>query len=662
VAFAALITSLGAARAQDLDPLLERVAVGAPWPRQPLLDTARSAARVDVAWPSTPALGEGASVCVIDTGVDLFHPTFRDTTGRTRVRFLLDVSELPRGDHPDLERGGGAVFDAAAIDAALSSGEHFPWTGDWHAHGTAIAAAAVGDDAGLGADVPGPYAGVAPRASLIVVRALRRGVGGLLDEDLIRGARFCAEVMDPSRGVMLLALGGHDGAHDGSEPLELRLAEHVASGFVLVAAAGNDGNARLHAGGTTSAGVRTSIELVIPAPERDEARVVIAVRTASSVGVVGPNEVRALRSIPRGEEGSAPGVRIDARSPRATYVVLEGDAALPLVGGTYRIEVGGDFDAWITAQNLGSGFDRPSFSGRFAREAETVAIPATHPALIAVGAFVSRAAWPSETGGDGLLLDGEPGTLRAPFSALGPSSAGAHRPDLLAPGALVRSALSSSMETGIEALFSDDAELERYRRGEGVVLAGTSIAAALVAGAIALARAEVPEMEPEVERAALISSASAEGHLDVAAYLTERARPGGTRASNTSLSLSRSSIRPGTASLEALVLTRDAMGNPLDGVVLSLFTSDDVPLGSGVVHRGLMRLALPALSGDVGSEVTIQVRTDREVLATASVRLSMDERGHAVNVSGCAARRSTGAFSCVLVLAACALLRVRRRR
>ena len=670
-ALLAALTAFGSpANAQDLERVLARVATGAAWPRQPLLDTARSAARVDVAWPSTPAMGEGASVCVIDTGVDLFHPTFRDAKGHTRVRWLLDVSEGSTGAHPELERGGGAVFDAAAIDAALEADEHPPWTVDWHGHGTAIAAAALGDDARLGGAAPGPYAGVAPRASLIVVRALRRGAGGLLDEDLIRGARFCVEVIDPSRGVMLLALGGHDGAHDGTEPLERRLAAHVAAGFVLVAAAGNDGGARLHAGGTTSPGVRTSVEVVIPAPEREDARVVIAVRSTSSVGVTGPSgegDTRTMHAVPRGDEASAPGVRIDARSPRATYVVFEGSAALPLVGGTYRLELEGDFDAWITAQDLGAGFDRPTFSGRWAHEAETVAIPATHPALIAVGAFVSRAVWPSESGGEGLALDGEPGTLRAPFSALGPSSAGAHRPDLLAPGALVRSALSSSIETGSEALFSNDAELARYRRGEGVVLAGTSIAAALVAGAIALARAETSEGDPEVERAALISSASAEGHLDVAAYLIERARPNGSRASasSTSLSLSRSAVRPGVASLEARLLARDDAGNPLDGVAITFVTADGTHLGSDRIHRGLMRLPLPALFGDVGTDVVIEARDDRDLLASARVRLSPDERGHPVSVgAGCgvSAPRVGPGVALGSMLAAFALLQLRRRK
>lgn len=669
----ALLASLGAqsALAQPLDPLLSRVATGAAWPRQPLLDTARSAARVDVAWPSTPALGEGASLCVIDTGIDLFHPTFRDAEGRTRVRWLLDVGEAPRGVHPDLERGGGAVFDAAAIDAALAADAHPSWTTDWHGHGTAIAAAAAGDDAGLGGSV-GPYAGVAPRASFVVVRALRRGAGGFLDEDLIRGARFCAEVLDPARGVVLLALGGHDGAHDGSEPLELRLAAHVAAGFVLVAAAGNDGNARLHAGGTTSRAARTSIELVVPAPERDEARVVIAVRTASAVGVIGPaggDDARTLGAIARGDDVARPGVRVDARSPRATYVVLEGDASRPLAGGTYRIEVEGDFDAWITAQDLGAGFDRPRFVGRWAREAETVAIPATHPSLIAVGAFVSRAVWPSETGGEGLALDGEPGTLRAPFSALGPSASGAHRPDLLAPGALVRSALSSSIEAGSGSLFSSEAELARHRRGEGVVLAGTSIAAALVAGAVALGRAEAPSDDPELERAALIASASPEGHLDVAAYLLERQRPPTDYASpsHTTLSLSRPSVRPGVASLEALVLARDDAGHPLEGP-LTLLTSGGVPLANGVAHRGLMRVPLPPLAGDVGSEITIDVRDARGVLASARVALRADERGHPVAVgnAGCSLARGAAArvapWRWALSLGALVLARRRRRK
>lgn len=624
-----------------LDRALSRVASGAPWPRQPLLEDARDAAEVDVAWPSTPLLGAGATVCVVDTGVDLLHPTFRDAAGATRARWVLDVSAPPRGVHAELEAiGGGAVYDADEIDAALSAGD--AWVGDWHGHGTAIAAAALGDDAGLGSPSPGAYAGVAPRALLVVVRALRRGTGGLLDEDLIAGARFCAAVMAREQGVMLFALGGHDGAHDGSEPLEAELARLVSRGWVIVAAAGNEGDARIHAGGTTSPGVLATLELLIPAPERADARVVIAIRGDAPVSIVSPDG-RRDGGVPRGERVELPGLIVDGRSERATYVVLRAAPDLPLTGGTYRLVIsGGDFDAWITEHNLGAGFDRPTFSGRWAREAETVAIPATEPSVIAVGSMVSRAAWSSDTGGDGLVLEPEPETRRASFSARGPSASGAFRPDLLAPGGLIRTALSSSIEVGDEALFGDESALSRFRRGDGVVLAGTSISAAMVAGAIALARAESSGSSPEDERAALILGAAEVGgalHLDVAGYLSARgARVGLTPdAMRSSLTLSRDAARPGLASVFLEVVARDASGLPIEGPLEVRRVDDHALLATGRLERGLYRGVLTPISGDVGTDVLLEASSDGVVLGRARLGLRPDERGHDVAIGGCSA-------------------------
>lgn len=643
-------------RAQPtVERALEHTARGGAWPRALLLESAREVAGVTASWPRAPRLGEGATVCVVDTGVDLAHPTFRDEAGRTRARWVLDLDRAPLGLHGELEaRFGGAVLDAADVDARLDADD--PSLADRHGHGTAIAAAVLGDDATTGP--AGAFAGVAPRASLVVVRALREGLAGLLDEDVLTGARFCAEVMDRERGVLLFALGGHDGAHDGSEPLEAGLAS-LARRWVVVTAAGNDGGPAIHAGGAVSPDAWAALELFVPDVGPRAAHLVLSVRGASRLVLETPGGARVTRQ--PGARTEVGAVVIDARSPRATYVVLRGDPSAPLRGGVHRLHFSGEIDAWITEQDLGDGtLDRPAFEGPFATDAETVAIPATEPSTIAIGALVSRVAWPSETGGEGLAITPEAITGRAPFSARGPAASGWARPDLLAPGALVRTALSTTLEVGEGRLFSDAAELERFRRGEGVVLAGTSVAAGIVAGAIALASAESPVVSPEHERAALLVGAGdplglgdpVTLTLDVGGYLDARTARGGVPSPvRSSVALSRSAVRPRSGRASVQVLVRDAAGAPVEGDVQVL--GDGVVLTQGRAIGGAFRALLPTLAHDVGTTVEIEAWMDGVRLGGASLSLAPDERGAAVvpRGGGCAAGAPVGGPVWLLALA-----------
>src|SRR5690606_20970774 len=74
-------------------------------------------------------------VGVADTGLDVTHHEFRDANGKSRVKWMLDLSLEPTGKHPELEqrfsvrgddgRLSGAVLSNTDIDemlAAIESG------------------------------------------------------------------------------------------------------------------------------------------------------------------------------------------------------------------------------------------------------------------------------------------------------------------------------------------------------------------------------------------------------------------------------------------------------------------------------------------------------------------------------------------------------------
>jgi hypothetical protein len=138
---------------------------------------------------------------------------------------------------------------------------------------------------------------------------------------------------------------------------------------------------------------------------------------------------------------------------------------------------------------------------------QTVTIPASDPALIAVGASVNRVSW-TDVRGNAISFNTP--ELPAPqpggpafFSSAGPNRLGDLKPDVLAPGGFLISAMAgaadprfstSSLFAGLCAPLGCQVVAPEY-----AVTAGTSMAAPLVSGAIALllsndARLTQPEL------------------------------------------------------------------------------------------------------------------------------------------------------------------------
>lgn len=513
------------------------------WPRRPALDVAGELVGAPAVWsdPAAGTRGAGATVCIVDTGLDLRHRDFLDAHGRIRVRWLLDLDGEPRRTHADLERGGGAVWSRDELQTALEEGREVPI--DWHGHGTAVASAAAGDGADVGAEAPGAMAGIAPEAELVMVRALRRGALGFLDADLVRGARFCVDprISQPERTVILLALGGHDGAHDGSTPLERALSALVAEGAAVVVAAGNDGARAVHASGRLVGREPVSLVLRVPSPATEEPLVAVVVRGANELRATTPGATP-TRWVGEGMRFDHEEVLVDATGIEAAYVVWHhrvraGDLVIEARGAG---RAGATVHAWLVDERLGSALFSARFVGPSARLGEEVAVPATADGVVAAGALVSRGFLSNEAGA-GLTFD-EDDAGRALVSSRGPRVDGQPLPTLVAPGGWVLAALSRDLDpTDPEALFQGAiGQFESRRRGEErIAVAGTSISAAIVAGAIALARARSDGATID-ERAALAASAARVsdaarvpfdprigwGQLDLPRYLAARERIG----------------------------------------------------------------------------------------------------------------------------------------
>ncbi|MDR2167194.1 MAG: S8 family serine peptidase, partial [Clostridiales bacterium] len=176
--------------------------------------------------------GRGVLIGVIDSGIDYAHPDFRDGAGNSRVLFLWD--QLGEGEPP---RGfnHGVEYNNSQLNEILQGSRANMPSQDIVGHGTPVAAIAAGNG------------GVAPDASLIVVRLGRRGLARTTE--IMRSIKY---IMDYATElnmpvVINISFGTNNGSHAGDSLFEEYI-DGMAQRWrcVIVVAMGNEAAAGHH--------------------------------------------------------------------------------------------------------------------------------------------------------------------------------------------------------------------------------------------------------------------------------------------------------------------------------------------------------------------------------------------------------------------------------
>jgi minor extracellular serine protease Vpr len=244
--------------------------------------------------------GAGATVVIMDRGIDWDHPDFIKPDGTTRIKWLYDMSP----EHPS-----PIEYSEVQINAALAGGPPIN-SRDAVGHGTVTAGLAAGNGAAVtGSD----FRGMAPGADLIIIKVTSEGAPAHDDQpaEAAFNASYIAALdwLDAKLNtlgqpaVALFNSGTQWGPIDGTSAVSRKINEVFGPnrpGRAYVAAAGDEGAAANHARATFDGAADTVVELSKIRPETTfmqmwypgdaPAEITVEFDDGTVVGPLGPNE------------------------------------------------------------------------------------------------------------------------------------------------------------------------------------------------------------------------------------------------------------------------------------------------------------------------------------------------------------------------------------
>lgn len=215
--------------------------------------------------PPFSLTGKGVLVGIVDSGIDIFHPDFRNEDGTTRIIELWDqtIPEEENGTDGASFYNRGKIFTREEINLALSENDRSFPSRDLSGHGTHVAGIAAGN----GRASNGEQRGVAPSSDLLIVK-----LGNVFPEgfprttELMLGMDYCVKKAISLNLPLALniSFGNSYGSHDGSSLLETFIDNLSNLGRTTIAiGSGNEGNKGRHTSGNLKTGTPVQIELAV---------------------------------------------------------------------------------------------------------------------------------------------------------------------------------------------------------------------------------------------------------------------------------------------------------------------------------------------------------------------------------------------------------------
>ena len=442
--------------------------------------------------------GEGVIVGVVDFGLDFTHPTFLNADGSLKISRCWVQSES-RGNAPQgFSYGREYVGEAALLTKQYTNNDL--------SHGTHVS----GIIAGSGSS--GLYSGVAPDAEIVFVET------GGKDAQIIDAVKYIFQyaksVNKPA--VVNLSLGSLSGPRDGTSLVDRgfdNLINQFGPGKIIVGAVGNEGDLKLHIMQHFSGATDTLRSIVQMSRKTQDTNVDIWGDANTSIDVAVEvydlNTKRVIHSTPFGNTSSGyrterkwtvAGHTIEVRlSSQAKFVtnhkpnielyiknpVYNEYGVAVLLKGKAEQRV----DLWNAGDNYGEEFHAllgTTTTGWVwgTSDGSMGEVGGTGKNTISVGSYTTKKSW-TDLSGQLRISVGTIGEISY-FSSLGPTVDWRTKPDITAPGAMLVSSVNS-----FDTRYQPNGASRQYLVHEQgshyyAIMQGTSMAAPMVSGAVAL--------------------------------------------------------------------------------------------------------------------------------------------------------------------------------
>ena len=392
-------------------------------------DEGRQASCIDAVQETPYGLtGRGVLVGIVDSGIDLTNPDFRNEDGTTRVAALWDQADREYTSEESNEFLNAEGTGQPAAQPPLSA--------DNSGHGTAVAGIAAGN--GRGSEGR-RYRGAAPESELVIVKMKSPQPGGFpRTTELMTGVDYLIRKAQEMRMPIAvnISFGNTYGPHDSTSLVE-RFLNDISDTWknVICIGSGNEGAAAGHASGLVSDEEEAVQELAVQERETvlnvqiwksyvDEMDISVVNPSGERVGpfreILGPQRFLLGNTellIYYGEPKPY-SVRQEiyiSFLPVQSYV----DSGVWRIILTPRRIVDGTYQMWLPAQaalNVGTAFLTPN-------SMSTLTVPSTASQAVTVAAYDARTFSYADFSGRGPAAVYEGGNVP--------------KPDLAAPGVLV---------------------------------------------------------------------------------------------------------------------------------------------------------------------------------------------------------------------------------
>lgn len=503
-------------------------------PVRPMMDKARPSAGVDKVHSAEgldmPYTGKGVIVGIIDGGFDYTHPAFYDAEGKLRIKRVWEQGttggQVPVGFGYGVELTTEESIIAAGADVTNQS------------HGSHVAAIA----AGAFRTEENPYYGIAPDADIVLVSKGDITANSANISDAIAYIyNYADSVGKPC--VINMSLGWHQGPHDGTSAFDQVADQLQGPGRILVGSMGNYGNDAVHVSKTFTGAEDTPLKSMVSYKiPPSEGKIGGEIDIWADAGMDLDLKVVVTRTSDGSEMSASEVMSLSAAEGKTQEFILSGRISgkvlittevNPLNGKPHAfltlgvdsrakgITVGivltphsaGTVHAWTDAvyatfetEKLPEGWTPGD------KERTLCEIGGTGRKIISVGAYVSSNTYTELGTSQQKMTDEKLGGL-ATFSSVGPAIDGRMKPDVIAPGTFIVSAVNSydsyksSYPTASAVVWNDRTYNYSYMQG-------TSMAAPFVSGVLATWLQAFPALDSDAVREVLQKTAVNDAYTD----------------------------------------------------------------------------------------------------------------------------------------------------